>query len=168
MERSLSSIFDSLRAQREKLKAQRESALHTVGTLESELLKIQRAIAALLGEQPPKRRSPRGRGVNGEQIRAIVEEILRAEGPLTEPLLKERVDDKAASDGYRKLGVQLVMLSSVRAVLARRVAQDPTRCNSAGRMRTMWNRCSVEPTAQARAKTKSRSVERNIVERISV
>ena len=109
MERNLSSILDSLKSQQDRLKAQRESAVQTVGNLEAELRKVQRAIAALLGEQPPRRRSPRGRGVNGDQMRAMVEDVLRVEGPLPEPVLKERIDARAASDGYRKLGLHLVL-----------------------------------------------------------
>ncbi len=105
----LAPVVEALKKERTRLEGQHGTALITVDHLEAEIRKVEGAIAALLGEKQPRKKPGRKRGLNGAQVTALVERVLAHEGPLKEPDLKEKVNQRAEDEGQSKLGLALVL-----------------------------------------------------------
>ena len=107
----LSAILEQLKNERARLSEQREAVLTTINHLEAEILKVDSAVAALLGEAKPKRprRKSGGGGLKGPQILALTERVLKDHGALTQPKLREKVVERAIQEGNTAKGIPLVL-----------------------------------------------------------
>ncbi len=112
MGEKLSAILEDLRNEKTRLAEQRESVHTTVDHLEAGILKVDTAIAALLGEEKPKRprrKTSGGGGLKGPQILALTERVLKDHGALTQPKLREKVVERAIQEGNTAKGIPLVL-----------------------------------------------------------
>lgn len=103
-------ILKQLSAEHQRLSEQRDTVLRTAENLEAEMKKLQKAMIAL-GAEPPATKSRRThrKGLNGVEVTALVEAVLKDQGPQSQPKLRELVVARAAQDGQNTKGIPLVL-----------------------------------------------------------
>ena len=103
---NMGEIVDTLRNAESRLRAQHGAATQTAKNLADELRKVEKAIAALLGQERPRSPAqPKTESPSGEEVVEYLASILKNEGPLKEPELRQKLNERAQEQGKSRKGL---------------------------------------------------------------